>query len=84
MSWKIALLVALINGVLTAAVTIPVAERLMEANDVSNFEGKRGFAIAFVFIPMGFVGGFLLFRFGGHILGPIGAGIVDKALAERN
>ena len=31
-----------------------------------------------------FVGGFLLFRFGGHILGPIGAGIVDKALAERN
>lgn len=60
MSWKIALLVALINGVLTAAVTIPVAERLMEAHDVSNFEGKRGFAIAFVFIPMGFVGGFLL------------------------
>lgn len=31
-----------------------------------------------------FIGGFLLFRFGGQILGPIGAGIVDKALAERN
>ncbi|UKK82926.1 hypothetical protein L7H23_10120 [Sphingopyxis sp. BSN-002] len=31
-----------------------------------------------------FVVGFLLFRFGGNILGPIGAGIVDKALAERN
>lgn len=31
-----------------------------------------------------FVGGFLLFRFGGQILGPIGAGIVDKAIAERN
>ena len=30
-----------------------------------------------------FVGAFLLFRFGGKILGPIGAGIVDKALAER-
>ncbi|MDO9368976.1 MAG: hypothetical protein Q7T68_10440 [Sphingopyxis sp.] len=30
-----------------------------------------------------FVGGFLLFRFGGSILGPIGAGIVDKALAEK-
>ena len=27
---------------------------------------------------------FLIFRFGGRILGPIGAGIVDKAIAERN
>ena len=31
-----------------------------------------------------FAGAFLLFRFGGQILGPIGAGIVDKAIAERN
>ncbi|PQM29000.1 hypothetical protein CVO77_11405 [Sphingopyxis lindanitolerans] len=30
-----------------------------------------------------FVGAFLLFRFGGQILGPIGAGIIDKALAEK-
>jgi hypothetical protein len=30
-----------------------------------------------------FVAAFLLFRFGGQVLGPIGAGIVDKALAER-
>ena len=30
-----------------------------------------------------FVGAFLLFRFGGNVLGPIGAGLVDKALAER-
>ena len=30
-----------------------------------------------------FIGAFLAFRFGGKILGPIGAGIVDKALAER-
>lgn len=29
------------------------------------------------------VGGFLLFRFGSNILGPIGAGIVDKAIAEK-
>ena len=29
-------------------------------------------------------GAFLLFRFGGKILGPIGAGVVDKAIAERN
>ena len=31
-----------------------------------------------------FIGAFLLFRFGGNIIGPLGAGIVDKALAERN
>ncbi|WP_411340137.1 hypothetical protein V6U71_20500 [Sphingopyxis sp. J-6] len=31
-----------------------------------------------------FVGAFLLFRFGSNVLGPIGAGIVDKAIAERN
>lgn len=30
-----------------------------------------------------FVGAFLIFRFGGNVLGPIGAGIVDKAVAER-
>ncbi|WP_332817293.1 hypothetical protein [Sphingopyxis sp.] len=30
-----------------------------------------------------FVGAFILFRFGGNILGPIGAGLVDKALAEK-
>ena len=30
-----------------------------------------------------FVAAFLLFRFGGNILGPIGASLIDKALAER-
>lgn len=30
-----------------------------------------------------FIAGFLLFRFGGKILGPVGAGIVDKAVAEQ-
>ena len=30
-----------------------------------------------------FVGAFVLFRFGGNFLGPIGAGIIDKALAEK-
>ncbi|WP_447765707.1 hypothetical protein [Sphingopyxis panaciterrae] len=30
-----------------------------------------------------FIGGFLLFRFGSNILGPIGASIVDKAIAEK-
>jgi hypothetical protein len=31
-----------------------------------------------------FAAAFLIFRFGGKILGPIGAGIIDKAIAERN
>jgi len=30
-----------------------------------------------------FAGAFVLFRFGGNFLGPIGAGIIDKALAEK-
>ena len=39
--------------------------------------------IAFIAPIALFVAAFLIFRFGGNILGPIGAGIVDKALAER-
>src|SRR3546814_457647 len=30
-----------------------------------------------------FIGAFVLFRFGSNVLGPIGAGIIDKALAEK-
>ena len=30
-----------------------------------------------------FIGAFVLFRFGSNVLGPVGAGIVDKALAEK-
>ncbi|SBV34840.1 protein of unknown function [uncultured Sphingopyxis sp.] len=40
--------------------------------------------IAFIAPLLLFVGAFLLFRFGGNFLGPIGAAIVDKALAERS
>ena len=42
-------------------------------------------AIATLFIApvVLFIGIFLAFQFGGKILGPIGAGIVDKAVAER-
>jgi len=47
-----------------------------------------GFAIAaivaaFVEPLILFVGAFVLFRFGGNFLGPIGAGIIDKAIAEK-
>jgi len=60
MSWKIALVVALLNAIITAVVTIPVADRVTKAHGVSDFEGGRGMAIAFVLIPAGFIGGFLL------------------------
>jgi hypothetical protein len=39
--------------------------------------------VAFIEPLLLFVAAFLLFRFGGHVLGPIGAGIIDKALAEK-
>ena len=40
--------------------------------------------VAFLIEPLLlFAGAFALFRFGGNFLGPIGAGIVDKALAEK-
>ena len=39
--------------------------------------------VAFIEPLLLFVAAFLLFRFGGNILGPIGAGIIDKALAEK-
>ena len=47
-----------------------------------------GFVIAaivalFVEPLLFFVGAFVLFRFGGNVLGPIGAGIIDKALAQK-
>lgn len=43
-----------------------------------------GAIIALVINPiLLFAAAFLLFRFGGNILGPIGAAIVDKALAEK-
>ena len=60
MSWKIALLVGLLNAILTAAVTIPVSDKVTRALGVSDREGGRGMAIAFIFIPAGFIGGFLL------------------------
>jgi hypothetical protein len=39
--------------------------------------------IGFVSLPLFFVGGFLIMRFGGRILAPFGARIIDKAMAEK-
>lgn len=60
MSWKIALVVALLTAIITAVVTAPVADKVTKLHGVSDFEGGRGMAIAFVLIPAGFIGGFLL------------------------
>lgn len=60
MSWKIALAVALLTAIITAVVTAPVADKVTRLHGVSDFEGGRGMAIAFVLIPAGFIGGFLL------------------------
>ncbi len=38
---------------------------------------------AFISLPLLFVGGFLLLRFAGKIIAPIGASLIDKALATR-
>lgn len=59
MSWKIALLVAFITALVTAALTAPVADFVTRKLKVSDFEGARGMAIAFVFIPAAFIGGAL-------------------------
>ncbi|MBK8339175.1 MAG: hypothetical protein IPK99_03845 [Flavobacteriales bacterium] len=69
MSWKIALVVALLNAVITALVAMPVADRVTRAMDVSDFEGGRGMAIVFIFIPVAFIGG-------GFLLGLLGAKLV--------
>lgn len=60
MSWKIAIVVALLNALITALVAIPVADRVTRALGVSDFEGGRGMAVVFIFIPAAFLGGFLL------------------------
>ena len=60
MSWKIALVVALLPALITASPTVFVADKVTGLHGVSDFEGKRGYAIVFLFIPAGFIGGFLL------------------------
>lgn len=60
MSWKIALLVALIAGIITAVATAPVADKVTKMHGVSDFEGGRGMLIVFGLIPAGFFGGALL------------------------
>jgi len=63
----------------------PKGQQVLSSSFVTLFFVVAIAAIAALFIEpvLFFIGAFLLFRFGGSILGPIGAGIVDKALAEK-
>lgn len=80
MSWKIALVVALLCGLITAAVTAPVADKVTRKLGVSDREGGRGMAIAFFFIPLGFVGGVLLGLLGTKLAHAVEWGQLAKAL----
>ena len=71
MSWKIALAVALLTAVITAVVTAPLADKVTRMHGVSDFEGGRGMAIAFILIPAGFIGGFLLGLLGTKLTGAV-------------
>ena len=63
----------------------PKGQQILSSGFVTLF-----FALVIAAIVVGFIeplllfaGAFVLFRFGGNFLGPIGAGIIDKALAEK-
>ncbi|MCW5898569.1 MAG: hypothetical protein KIT10_04805 [Flavobacteriales bacterium] len=71
MSWKIALVVALLTALVTAFVTAFVADKVTGMHGVSDFEGKRGMAVVFLFIPAGFIGGFLLGLLGTKLVGAV-------------
>ncbi len=56
--WPVALLVAFITAIGSAALTIPVADWAMEVLNVSNFEGGRGYSIVFLYVPLALLAGF--------------------------
>lgn len=63
----------------------PQGQRELTAGFMTLFFMALIAAILAMFITpvLLFAAAFLLFRFGGKILGPIGAGIVDKAVAQK-
>lgn len=69
MSWKIAFAVAVVSGLVTAVVTVPVAYKLTGLHGVSEFEGKRSAYVFFYFVPLAFIGGFLLGLLGSKLVG---------------
>lgn len=55
--WPVALLVAFFTGCAGAVIIVPVSEWAMKAHHVSNFEGARGYAVACIWLPLGFISG---------------------------
>lgn len=56
MSWKIAIVIALLTGLATAVVTAPVADHVTKKMKVSDREGGRGYLVVFLILA-GFAGG---------------------------
>ena len=57
MTWAAALFIGVLSAVYGTAIAAAVADYAMEAHNVSNFEGARGFGVVFVFMPLGFLTG---------------------------
>ena len=68
MFWKIALLVALLYGAVSAIMTAVVAEGVTRMDRVSDREGGRGMAVFFIFASYGLIGGFLFGLLGTSLL----------------
>lgn len=71
MSWKIALVVALLSAVVTALATALVSYKVAGMHGMSDFEGKRAFTVLLLFVPLGLVGGFLLGLLGSKLVGVV-------------
>lgn len=63
----------------------PKGQQVLSSGFVTLFIALAVAAIVAMFIEplILLVGAFVLFRFGGNFLGPIGANLVDKAIAEK-
>jgi hypothetical protein len=57
MKWPAALLIGVLSAIFGMVIAAAVAEYVMQAHEVSNFEGARGFAVVFIFMPIGFLTG---------------------------
>lgn len=64
----------------------PKGQQVLNGGFVTMFAVAAIITVALLILQpvLMFVGAFLLFRFGGAIIGPFGAALIDKALAERN
>ncbi len=57
MRWPSSLLIGGVTGLVTAVAGGFAAKAGMEWQKVSSMEGAQGFALAFIFLPLAFLGG---------------------------